>query len=33
VLFMPSKISVLEYLDKMLPIMTRVLDYLFGKST
>ena len=33
VLFMPSKISVLEYLDKMLPIMTGVLDYLFGKST
>jgi hypothetical protein len=33
VLFMPSKISVLEYLDKMLPIMTRILGYLFGKST
>jgi hypothetical protein len=32
-LFVPSKISVLEYLDKVLPLVTLALGYLFGKST
>jgi hypothetical protein len=31
--FVPSKISAREYVDKVLPLMTFVLGYLFGKST
>jgi hypothetical protein len=33
VVFVPSKLSFLEYLDKVLPLITLALGYLFGKST
>ncbi|MGH8070223.1 MAG: hypothetical protein ACRERE_34275 [Candidatus Entotheonellia bacterium] len=32
-LFVPSKISAVEYLKKVLPVITVTLGYLFGKST